>query len=747
MRQPTRHTAVLVLLSLLASFIAVTATAGTASAAESVPTLQWPAVNVAQNLDHTVTAPNGDVTVPCTGTGSGSDLVTYNSSGQVVRQLDHTSYIDGVQNCMIYPTVDKNGTLYGVPQGQLSGGGYGYGPNLLAYSGNTLKWRYPAHCDNNNSPAVAVGGDGNIYVTTRGHLIGLAPDLAGGQTQPTKLVDVTIPTDCSIKLFPYKDGIMLHGQQSNALFYNYAGKSLDSIPGQLWTEKLNKDGRLFTYSTVAGSYTSISVSAWDPRTGQTTWTTSASTSGANTNGSPNLYAMEDGGVAALITEQKMVGGVPASPTQWVQTVSVINSAGSKTRSFQLSSDYSNGGVTGSYDGTLTITPDNTGKLMFVRGMNLNTGLSWPNPSTVPAIYVGVYDPASDSMTYEQVMRGDLAKSGGPDGYSWDYGANSVSIAGNTVYLMAACTNNCNGDYNTKLYAIQVSGLGMDYPRGDVLTANTPAQPSPVSYVAMGDSYSSGQGAGVYDDGTVTSTNRCYKSLNAYGRVSDRNPTSALSLSNFAACGGSVTSDINTSWTYSGVPPQDTALSSTTERVTISIGGNDIGFADVIKTCADPTKDCDGAFTVAENELSVLDNKLQSTYLDILQKAPQAQVYVLGYPPILAAGSSGCLVGNNGTSAPFFGADRIQKGVTLSGDLNTSIKNNVNTIRALGTDYQRLHFVDASAPGSPFIGHDVCSSDPYVNGLTLPPGDSSESFHPNVKGQQAYANLLAAAMTP
>jgi hypothetical protein len=72
---------------------------------------------------------------------------------------------------------------------------------------------------------------------------------------------------------------------------------------------------------------------------------------------------------------------------------------------------------------------------------------------------------------------------------------------------------------------------------------------------------------------------------------------------------------------------------------------------------------------------------------------------------------------------------------------------VNTIRALGVNSQRLHFVDAMATGSPFIGHDVCSSNPYVNGLTLLPGDTSESFHPNVKGQQAYADLLAAAMTP
>lgn len=459
MRNASRQPAVVALLSLLASLLAVTTTAGTASAAETMPAAM---ATVSQYVDHTITAPNGDVTVPCTTSGSGSDLVTYNSSGQIVRQLDHTSYVDGIQNCLSNPVVDENGTLYGVPYGKNTSNSWQFGPNVLSYSGNTLKWEYPAYCDNNNGPAVAVGGDGNIYVTTYGHLIGLTPVVAPPLTQPAKVVDIPIPTDCSIKLFPYKDGIMLRGQSSGFWFYSYNGMPIGQMnTTHLWDRQVNASGQVFDYETVAGSNTSINVSAWDPKTGQTTWTTSASTPGAGTNGGPTLYGMKDGGIAALITEQKMDpsgSGVPVTPTQWVQTVSIMDSNGTKVRSHQLADSYVNADktVTGTYDGTLTITPDNTGKLVFVRGLNLNTGLGWPNPSTVPAIDIGVYDPASDTWPYHQIMSGDLAKSGGPDGYQWNYGANSVSISGNTVYLMAKCTNNCD-DNNWKLYPIQVSG--------------------------------------------------------------------------------------------------------------------------------------------------------------------------------------------------------------------------------------------------------------------------------------------------
>ena len=87
-----------------------------------------------------------------------------------------------------------------------------------------------------------------------------------------------------------------------------------------------------------------------------------------------------------------------------------------------------------------------------------------------------------------------------------------------------------------------------------------------SYVALGDSYSSGTGAGSYvNDGTA-----CQRSVHAYPSLlaSSQN----LSLT-FRACSGATVADVTNT--------QLSALGSATTHVTISVGGNDAGFADVL----------------------------------------------------------------------------------------------------------------------------------------------------------------------
>ncbi|MFD9431477.1 SGNH/GDSL hydrolase family protein [Streptomyces sp. NPDC060002] len=725
-----------ILMGMLMSLGLVAISSGTAHA-DTVPVLQYPAVTVGNYYGDIVTSPTGEVTVGCSTSGSGQDLVTYNSSGAVVRQISRTSQIDGYANCIQNPVVDKNGDIYGKP----NGGSTGTGPNLLAYHANTLKWKYPAACG--TTPVqVAVGADGNIYTLVKVsgvvHLIGLSPEAAAGQTTPTTVLDVTVASGiCNMTVSSYKDGVVLSGNTSTTDVYSYAGVLVSQVAGSALDDKVNANGRLFRPTYTQGTILSASVSAYNPGSGVSAWTTQVSTSGANVSGGVDLKPLPGGGVTAVVYEQKMSGGVPVVPSEYNFTLVTLNANGQKLWAKSLLKTNAQGD---SYGGASAITADTTNHIV-VRRQLAHIGGS-PLVSR-PQVTISVLDAATGNETYNGMISGlmDAANKTGYTVDSADIRQHTTSV--DTVFITSQCLGTC-ADTNVKLYPVKVTGLGLNYPQGAVLGV-----PTLKPYVAMGDSYSSGQGAGVYDTSTVTSTNKCYKSYNSYGRILGRDLTSPLTLTSFAACGGSVTSDIKTTGTYSGVSPQDTALSSTTTKVvTISIGGNDIGFANVITTCADPTKDCDGAFNAATNLLGpIFDNKLQTVYLDILQKAPLAQVYILGYPPLLAPGSSGCMVGNNGSSAPIYSAARVQKAVTLSGNLNTSIKTNVDVIRALGVNYQRLHFVDATISGSPFIGHDVCSSDPYVNGLTLLPGDTAESFHPNAKGQKAYADLLAAAMTP
>src|SRR4051794_6478488 len=98
-------------------------------------------------------------------------------------------------------------------------------------------------------------------------------------------------------------------------------------------------------------------------------------------------------------------------------------------------------------------------------------------------------------------------------------------------------------------------------------AAAPAQAAePVDYVAMGDSYSSGAGAPPYG--------LCFTSASSY--APRWAASHAVSSFLFVACGGVTSQQIG---------PQYLALSSRTDLVTITIGGNDVGFIDVVLTCA------------------------------------------------------------------------------------------------------------------------------------------------------------------
>jgi hypothetical protein len=111
--------------------------------------------------------------------------------------------------------------------------------------------------------------------------------------------------------------------------------------------------------------------------------------------------------------------------------------------------------------------------------------------------------------------------------------------------------------------------------------------SSVSYVALGDSYSSGLGAGSY----ISSSGSCDRSTNAYPEqwAGANSPASFVSV----ACAGATTSDV--------VSGQVSALSVATTLVSITIGGNDAGFSGVMETCVlKSTSSCLSAVAAAKS---------------------------------------------------------------------------------------------------------------------------------------------------
>src|SRR5512147_512381 len=150
------------------------------------------------------------------------------------------------------------------------------------------------------------------------------------------------------------------------------------------------------------------------------------------------------------------------------------------------------------------------------------------------------------------------------------------------------------------------------------TAPAASKAAAMDYVALGDSYSAGVGAGSY----LTSGADCLRSSRAYPALWAAAHASSFS---FAACNGARTGDV--------LADQLGALSARTNLVSITVGGSDAGYAKVMATCVLPgTTACLSAIAGARSFIdTTLPGNLDRLYSAIRGKAPAARVVVLGYP--------------------------------------------------------------------------------------------------------------------
>ena len=231
-----------------------------------------------------------------------------------------------------------------------------------------------------------------------------------------------------------------------------------------------------------------------------------------------------------------------------------------------------------------------------------------------------------------------------------------------------------------------------------------------SYAALGDSYSSGVGTGSY-----TLNSSCKRSVYAYPYLFTQ--THAGTSLAFVACSGAKTSDL--------LANQIQAVTGTTTLVTMTIGGNDIGFADLIYQCT--LSDCSAALDRTRANLeSTLGAALDQVYTTVRSRAAfGAKIVVLGYPRVFS--STGCF-GTFGISS----TERT-KANALSDALDQTIAAHATTD---GVTYK-------SSIGA-FIGHAVCSASPWLNGLNL--FNTGESYHPNRSGHSSGYLPLVTAVT-
>jgi lysophospholipase L1-like esterase len=231
------------------------------------------------------------------------------------------------------------------------------------------------------------------------------------------------------------------------------------------------------------------------------------------------------------------------------------------------------------------------------------------------------------------------------------------------------------------------------------------------YVALGDSYSSGVGTRVFYE---EEEGGCQRSPDAYP------PKIAAARGyslNFEACSGATTTEVNSK--------QLGPLSRSTSLVTITIGGNDAGFSEVMLNCALYYFTCEGAIKKADTFIEkTLPGLLETTYGDIRSRASTAHVVVLGYPHLFTAEGTTCNVN--------FLTSGHEKELNHSADLLDEV------IKARAAAHG-FTFVD---PRNAFLPHEICSSSEWLNGQSNP---LSESYHPNVKGQEDFTSQVEAVL--
>ncbi|MGI8336163.1 SGNH/GDSL hydrolase family protein [Actinomadura scrupuli] len=274
----------------------------------------------------------------------------------------------------------------------------------------------------------------------------------------------------------------------------------------------------------------------------------------------------------------------------------------------------------------------------------------------------------------------------------------------------------------------------------------PSPPRPITpleaatqggYVALGDSYSSGEGAyAVTADRAVG--NRCHRTSQAYFHLVVQAFRFARGAA-FWACSGATTYSVLHG--KGGEPPQTDRLSGDTSLVTLSVGGNDAGFSRVLAGCMVRlpfSAGCREQGPAITERLLALRADLRTVLDTVVRRAPAARVLVLGYPRLFSEVSGGSLdnltVGDqqwlNGQGRVL---DELIRQVAADADRR------IVAARGKGS----VEFVDAYHA---FAGHEVGSGEPYVNGLGVDLVNlvaESRSFHPNASGYRHLAQLITA----
>jgi lysophospholipase L1-like esterase len=264
-------------------------------------------------------------------------------------------------------------------------------------------------------------------------------------------------------------------------------------------------------------------------------------------------------------------------------------------------------------------------------------------------------------------------------------------------------------------------------------AGSPAGP----FVALGDSFAAGNLIPASPAGTPAG---CLRSSHDYGA----DVAAVLRVTRYidATCNGaSTTSMTQPERVLLGAtdPPQFSSLAADDSVVTLTIGGEDVGYTRILETCAalsltdlfgDP---CQRHYTAGGTDrlaaaINATAPKVAAVLQGIHARAPLARVLLVGYPDILPSQGDGCW-----PEVPF-----------ALGDLSylRGVEIGVNQMLARTAAANGATFVDTYTAT---IGHDACQPPAVKDVEGLIPTSLAYPFHPNGRGERVMADRVLAAL--
>ncbi|MFD5516319.1 GDSL-type esterase/lipase family protein [Streptomyces sp. NPDC127066] len=344
-------------------------------------------------------------------------------------------------------------------------------------------------------------------------------------------------------------------------------------------------------------------------------------------------------------------------------------------------------------------------------------------------------------------------------------------------------------------AVSLSNLTLDGQYEDIAydaVQFIPTTKPEASYVALGDSYSAGEGVESYDANSDWNSggvkDACHRSAKSayprlikqpgHSRTVEQESKDGAGTANFAfiACSGAITTSIareaadnpptaddvarHTDWGsvdhhFGEVPQVDQGwLDEDTTLVTLSIGGNDSRFTDILRGCVVTVYDCESSgykltrlngavdpedLTVYEPKVigGMLPGHLAAVYRAVHDRAPHARIVVLGYPQLFNPDPV--------ASCAAIGTDNQRFMNSLATKLTAAIQGAVDTVHREGAD---ISLVDPD-----WTGHWACepSAMEWTNSAIAwsqsgSSGSDKEipgagSFHPKAAGHSEFARLI------